>query len=124
MAEKIVTVCLIIVAVIHLLPLAGLAGGERLQALYGVEIADPNLELLMRHRAVLFGLLGIGLLVGAFIPTWHAAALLAGAISVVSFLGLAASIPTNAEVARVVAADWLALAALLAGAVATAFSRL
>ena len=124
MAEKIVTVCLIIVAVIHLLPLAGLAGGERLQALYGVEIADPNLELLMRHRAVLFGLLGIGLLVGAFIPTWHAAALLAGAISVVSFLGLAASIPTNAEVARVVAADWLALAALLAGAVATASSRL
>ncbi len=44
--------------------LALAAGRRRLEALYGVDIEDPNLLLAMRHRAVLFGLLG-GLLLAA-----------------------------------------------------------
>jgi hypothetical protein len=82
------TAALLVAALIHLLPLSGVLGAERLATLYGVPVADPNLMILMRHRAVLFGLLGVFLGVAAFIPALQGAALVAGMISVVSFLWL------------------------------------
>jgi hypothetical protein len=110
---------LLLAAIIHLLPLAGVLGHERLATLYGIDAADPNLSILLRHRAVLFGLLGAFLLVAAFRPGWQAAAFVAGLVSVVSFLLLAWSTGGyNALIGRVVAADLVALVALLAGAVA------
>ena len=43
---------LVVAAVIHLLPLVGVLGPARLSSLYGIAVAEPNLELLLRHRAV------------------------------------------------------------------------
>jgi hypothetical protein len=75
----------------------------------------------MRHRAVLFGLLGLFLVHAAFRPTLQPLAFVAGFASVVSFLALAYSTGGyNAGVARVVTADWVALVCLLAGAGAAA----
>ena len=54
----ILSAMLTVVGIIHLLPLSGVLGVARLQALYDVTITDPNLEIVMRHRAVLFGILG------------------------------------------------------------------
>jgi hypothetical protein len=105
---------LVIVGVIHLLPLAGVAGAEKLAALYGIQVTDPNLAILMRHRAVLFGLLGIFICYAAFIPRLQLLSLIAGLISVVSFLWLAwATGGYNPLVGRVVVADMVALACLL-----------
>ena len=53
----VVPAVLILVALIHALPLVGVLGTDRLASLYGVSVAEPNLEILMRHRAVLFGML-------------------------------------------------------------------
>lgn len=115
---------LIVAGIIHLLPLSGVLGGERLGALYGVTLSDPNLLILMRHRAVLFGLLGAFLLLAAFRPAWHGPALCAAAISVLSFLLLAASSGTvNAAIGRVVVADVIAAAALAAGCLAHLLAR-
>lgn len=110
---------LLVVAAIHWLPLAGVLGGDRLSALYGITITDPGLELLLRHRAILFGLLAAFLTMAAFRPAWQPWALLAGWISVVSFLLLAAPIPSlGGALQRVVSADWLALACLGIGSIA------
>jgi apolipoprotein N-acyltransferase len=97
-----VSAMLVVVAVIHLLPLSGVLGSERLAALYGLSINDPNLAILLRHRAVLFGLLGLFLLFAAFRPPFQTVAFVAGFVSVVSFLWLAWSVGGyNAQVARV-----------------------
>ena len=66
-----VSAMLMVVGVIHLLPLSGVLGGARLVSLYGISIDDPNLEILMRHRAVLFGLLGAFLIYAAFKPPFQ-----------------------------------------------------
>jgi hypothetical protein len=122
--KHVVTATLLIVGVIHLLPLSGVLSADRVAQLYGVGIQDPNLAILMRHRAVLFGLLGAFLLVAAFVPALQTAAFVAGFASVASFLGLAWSTGDyNASIGRVVAADVLALACLLIGAAVAVWSR-
>lgn len=73
-----ISATLLIVAVIHLLPLVGVLGAPRLTALYGISFDDANLAILMRHRAVLFGLLGAFLAFAAFRPTLQPLAFLAG----------------------------------------------
>lgn len=103
---------------IHLMPLSGLMGAEALARLYGLDFSDPNLELLMRHRAVLFGLVGALLVGAAFHERLRGAALLTGFVSVLSFLALAWDAgTTNGAVGRVVTADLVALASLVGAAV-------
>lgn len=117
--RHIVPACLLLAALIHLLPVAGVLGAERLATLYGLTIEEPNLLILMRHRAVLFGIVGGLLMYAVFEPGVRGVAWVAGLVSVLSFLVLAGSIAGhNAPLARVVLADWIALAALTAGAAA------
>ena len=114
---------LLAVGIIHLLPLSGVLSATRLFDLYGITFDDPNLEILMRHRAVLFGLLGIFLLSSAFLPSLQLAALITGFVSVVSFLYLAYSVGGyNDQVNRIVIADKAALVCLLVGSIAYAIN--
>ena len=120
-----VSAMLIVVAIIHLLPVSGVFGGERLMALYGISITGADVEILMRHRAVLFGLLGLFFLVAAFRPALQAMAFAGGFVSVLSFLYLATAVGGyNAQVARVFTADLLALACLVVGSIAYGYIRL
>jgi len=108
-----------VAGLIHLLPLSGVLGSERLASLYGLSFSEPSLAILMRHRAVLFGLLGLFLIVAVFRPILRTAAFIAGLISVVSFLWIAASVSNyNEQIGRVVTADVVALVCLLVGFVA------
>jgi hypothetical protein len=112
--NKAVSALLAVVAIIHLLPLSGVLGAERLAALYGMPFDDPNLQIMMRHRAVLFGLLGIFLLYAAFKPALQPIAFIAGLASTLSFLWLAWSVGGyNAAIGRVVVADVIAVACLI-----------
>ncbi len=123
-APYVVSAMLLIVGMIHVLPLSGVIGGARLTALYGLQFDEANLAILMRHRAVLFGLLGVFLVFAAFSPSCQTAALIAGFVSVVSFLWLAWTVGDyNAALRRVVIADVIALAALLIALLAHAFTR-
>jgi len=119
-----VSAMLVIVAIIHLLPLSGVVSSERLASLYGITFAEPNIAILMRHRAVLFGLLGLFMLFAAFAPRFQVAAFVIGFVSVVSFLWLASSVGGyNAAVGRIVTADIVALVCLTVGAAAYAYAR-
>lgn len=104
---------LVVAGIIHLLPLGGVLGAERLTVLYGVAIDDVSLTILMRHRAVLFGLLGALLVLAAFRPNLQPLALAAGFVSAGSFLVIALTGGDyNTSLARVVTADVIALACL------------
>jgi hypothetical protein len=122
--RHLVSAMLVIVALIHLMPLSGALGSERLAALYGVAFDEPNLSILMRHRAILFGVLGSFLLVAAFRPELQVVAVAIGFVSVVSFLYLAWSVGGyNVRIGRVVIADVVALLCLLVGAAALWYLR-
>lgn len=87
--QYIVPLVLLLVALIHFIPLVGVLGASKLSVLYGISIYDPNLEILLRHRAVLFGMLAAFLAYSAFHRQLHGLALTASAFSVISFLLLA-----------------------------------
>lgn len=117
--EKIVAGLLLLVGVIHLLPVAGVLGVERLSVLYGVSINEPNLEILMRHRAVLFGLLGVFLVYAAFKPAVQPLAFIAGFVSVISFIAIAWSVGGyNDSIRKVFLVDVVAIIGLAVASVA------
>ncbi len=110
---------LVIVAIIHLMPLMGVLGSDRLSQLYGIAFDEPNLVILMRHRAVLFGLLGAFFLLAAGLPVYQPAAFISGFVSVLSYLYLVRAVGgSNAALRRVYKADIVALVCLIIGAVA------
>lgn len=116
------TVALVAAGLIHLLPLAGVLGADKLAALYGIPIAGPDLAILMRHRALLFGLIGALCLMAAWREPLQWAALLIGLASVLSFLALAwGTGGYNAAIGRVVMVDVIAALLLVAGCAARAF---
>jgi hypothetical protein len=120
----VVSASLIIVGLIHLLPLPGVLGADKLSTLYGIPLNEPNLAILMRHRAVLFGVLGVALIVAGFKPAWQPAALAAGWVSVMAFLALAWSTGSyNLQLGRVVMADVIALICLAVGTAASVFKQ-
>jgi hypothetical protein len=123
MQKFVVPTALVVVGVIHLLPLVGVFGAGRLNTLYGLSIADADLSILMRHRAVLFGLLGVFLLYAAFRPSLYLLALIAATISVLSFVVLAVTTGGyNDELRRVLIVDAVAVVFLVTGFVGLTFS--
>ena len=110
---------LIIVSVIHLLPVMGVLGADSLKRLYGVSTSESNTEILLRHRAVLFAIIGLFLLLSVFKSDYQPIAICMGLISVATFLLLTwLNDGLNSELSRVAKVDWVALVLLIvAGAI-------
>jgi len=112
---------LTLLALIHLAPVLGVAGGDVLQRLYGVRAEGPDLQLLLRHRAVLFGMAGAIMVLALFNPGYRSIALAVGWLNVLSFIVLAAQIgQINEALVRVLRVDYFAVV-LLAGLTAIRF---
>ena len=123
MPEKVITVLLIVVAVIHIIPLSGFAGVARLESLYGVPVSGSNMEILMRHRAVLFGILGVFFAYAAFTPSLQPLAFIAAFVTLASFFYLAFSVGEyNAAIRKIVIGDIVAALSLL-GAVIIYYTK-
>ncbi len=109
-----ISIALIIVGLIHIMPAIGVIGPAKLTSLYGLDFNEPNLAILMRHRAVLFGLLGSFILIAAFKPKFQLIAIIGAYISVFSFLVLAWTSPFyNLAINKIVIADIVALICLV-----------
>lgn len=97
MKAHIITGLILVAGFINFAPLIGVISRSRLTKLYSLDFSDPALELLMRHRAVLFGIVGGFMIFAAFNAQWQKHAIIMGLISMVSFLVLARLIPGSAN---------------------------
>lgn len=123
--KYLISATLIVAGIIHLLPLVGVLGSDRLTTLYGLPFDEPNLAILMRHRAVLLGLFGALFVVAAFARTLQPTAFVTGLITVISFLLLAWLTGNyNEQIGRVFIADVVALISLLVGGAAYIYAEI
>lgn len=114
----------VIVGLINVTPVVGVLGPTILHSLYGLPIAEGDLALLMRHRAVLLGLVGGLLIVAAFRQTLRRPATVVGVVSMLSFVLLAfLEPPTTLALKRVLYIDCVAIPLLLVAAWLTRHTR-
>jgi hypothetical protein len=106
-----------IAGLINAYPVVGVLGAGQLQSLYGTTVSDPDLLLLLRHRAIVLGLLGLLLIAAAASRRLRTLALGAGLASMLSFVALALPLSMHgAAMARIAWADLIASALLLCAA--------
>lgn len=112
-------VALLVAGIIHLLPVPGVMGASTLARLYGIEVNDPNTAILLQHRALLFGVLGVLMLSAIALPSLRVTALTVALFSAASFIVVAIAVGGyNPAIGRVVVADVVASVLLAAGLVA------
>jgi hypothetical protein len=108
-ANALIGLCVLV----NLGPVVGVLGAERLRGLYGLAFEDPNLLVLMRHRALLFGVVGMLLVAALFRPELRLVAMVAGLFSMLSFVAIALlASELNPELRRVMWIDVVASVAL------------
>lgn len=82
---KAITVCLVIVGLINFIPVIGVFSAQSLENSYSIGLASNDLMILMRHRALLFGVLGGFVLYSAFNATYQGAAMIMAGVSMTGF---------------------------------------
>jgi hypothetical protein len=119
LVSRAVAAVLVFVGLVNFLPILGVLGPERLRTLYGVAFEDANVVLLMRHRAVLLGLVGGFVIASGFLPSLRTPAFILGLASMLSFIALAwMEKGFTAEIQKVVVIDVVASVAFAVAAVA------
>ncbi len=84
--DRVIIGLIVIAGLINFAPVIGVMSAGQIESLYGIDLHDPAVEILLRHRAVLFGLLGGFMIMAAFKPQWHRAAIVSGLIAMLSFM--------------------------------------
>ncbi|WP_330231692.1 hypothetical protein OHA40_03840 [Nocardia sp. NBC_00508] len=107
---------------LNAVPVLGAVSPEWAESAYGVGLAD--IEVLMRHRGVLFAIVGGGLLVAVARPRLRVAAVTANAVSYAGFVLIAVlERPISPELARIARYDVAGLVALAMGTALVAWSN-
>jgi hypothetical protein len=84
--NKVFLALLLIVGLINFLPVVGVLSAAKLSQAYSIDLASNDLIILMRHRALLFGLVGGFVFYSLFMPQFQPAAMLIAAISMIGYL--------------------------------------
>ncbi|MEL6193419.1 MAG: hypothetical protein AAFR66_15275 [Bacteroidota bacterium] len=115
--ETVFRVCLLIAGIINSLPSILAFLPQKISDSYGIEIVDVNHELLLRHRAILFGIIGGIMIFSAISKKYYTLAVAIGMISMLSFvlLFLLMKGEVNPELRKVMYVDLIGIAVLLGG---------
>jgi len=115
--ENVFRICLFLSSLINLTPAVLALLPQKIATSYGIAVPNQNYELLLRHRAVLFAIVGGILLYAAIQKKYYHLATLLGLISMVSFLLLFYLVdgPINKELTKVMYIDVLGICILLMG---------
>ena len=81
-----IQVLLFIVGIINFLPVMGVLSADKLSRAYQIELAGSDLIILLRHRALLFGVVGGFIIYSVFVPVYQAASMVMAAITMVGYL--------------------------------------
>jgi hypothetical protein len=121
--ETVLRIVLLLAGLLNLLPGALVFLPGKISTSYGVAVPNVNYELLLRHRAALFIVVGTLLVFAAVTRRHYGTAVAAGLFSMVSFVALyfLAGAGVNAELKRVMQLD-VAAALLLAVAAVLYFA--
>ena len=115
--ENIFRITLFLAGMINLLPAFLAFIPDRISKSYGIELPNENYELLLRHRAILFGIVGGLMIYSAIAKKYYTIATTVGLISMVSFIILFFLIgkDINSELKKIMIVDIVATVILCLG---------
>ena len=103
---------LMLVGIVNLLPgVVATVSVERAAAAYGVALDGPDLAVVLRHRGVLLAIVGLALIVVPWWPEIRTAAIVAGVVSMASFIAIVLAKPGVGQPLRKVM--WVDVGALV-----------
>lgn len=108
MKSAIVSAILVIIGLVNLAPVVGVFSSDALSRAYGLERLSGDLLLLMRHRALLFGILGTLVLVSVGMRPLQLPMLLAALVSMLGFVAIVGITPANPSLQTIVVVDVVA----------------
>ncbi len=121
--DKTASALLFVVGMINFLPFLGVVSAERLSRAYAVELGSNDLVILMRHRALLFGIVGGFILYSVFVPNYQTPAMVMAAVSMVGYvLLLLQEGEHNAALHKVMVVDTFGIICLAVAALLKYFS--
>ncbi len=110
-------IALLIAGLINLLPALLAFLPDKISKSYGIDIPNANYELLLRHRAILFGIIGGLMIFSALVKKYYEISTIAGLVSMTSFIILYFLIGKgiNSELKKVMIIDVVATVILCIG---------
>ena len=115
--ELVFRVCLFIAGIINIVPSVLAFLPNKISNSYGIEVPNSNYELLLRHRAILLGIIGGVMIYAAITKMNYSLAVSIGFISMISFIILFTLMgeAINPELHKVMKMDILGMIILLIG---------
>lgn len=111
---------------VHILPSLIAIFPHKISRTYGIKIPDANYELLIRHRAILFGIIGTLMIYSAVLRKHYELSTISGLVSMISFITLYRYIGKNInpELKKVMIIDLVATISLCIGFVLNSMKSL
>jgi hypothetical protein len=86
--EIVFRISLFIAGIINFLPSLLAFFSEKISKSYGIEAPNASKELILRHRAILFGIIGLLMLYSSIMKKYYGLSSSFGLISMISFIVL------------------------------------
>jgi len=112
--EKLIIGIIVIVGLINFYPIVGIFSSEILFNLYKIDSISNDVLILLKHRAILFGLLGGFIIYSAFKPELQIWGIILGLASMLPFIVIALFTGNyGIGIQKIVVADAIALVGLI-----------